>query len=325
MSIENSNNLSDNDSVVESAKETSADLQQRMLNEIEKARIASTADESSSFIFANPEENHRSAVRYSVTLPVLLYPVSASKEIDSTVSIQGMVRDINQGGMRVVLDSPALPRKGLELVACVELPNGEVGFCAGVVVDSRQSDGGLSEMSVRFGGFFHGVFLHDMIFPILERNQMRFNLPFPDLTLASLCSLGAANSEVLDRVLVCPRCQSIPTLRYGCSLCLSSNVNSSRMVHHFACAHVDFLERFETPEGLVCEKCRTKNMHVGSDYEYLNGPENCEDCGKSNLEKIQIGHCLSCEHRFPMETAKLLEIVGYRVKRLDILALIDSA
>jgi hypothetical protein len=52
----------------------------------------------------------------------------------------------------------------------------------------------------------------------------------------------------------------------------------------------------------------------------LNGPKVCYDCGQANLEKIEIGHCLSCEHRFAMETAHEMEIVGYRVNRLDILA-----
>ena len=65
-------------------------------------------------------------------------------------------------------------------------------------------------------------------------------------------------------------------------------------------------------------------MIIGADYEYLDGPNMCYDCGQANLEKIQIGHCLSCEHRFPMTMAHEMEIIGYRVSRLDILVFIGT-
>ncbi|MFK7769592.1 MAG: PilZ domain-containing protein [Mariniblastus sp.] len=329
MTIENSNfNLPEIDSAEPTVvDETFADVdrQERLKRQLEEKQAAASSKEAVDFVFSNADENQRSNVRYQVSLPAVCHPVMASKEIDVTVSLSGVIADISLEGMLIILDTAATPQIGLELIVAVDLPGGGVEFCAGAIVGAKPTSQGFTEISVRFGGYLQGILLHDIIFPILERNQMRFSLPFSDRTLTSLCSLGAATSEVLDKLLVCPRCQAIPTVREGCSLCLSSNVEASKMVHHFACANVDFLENFETPDGMLCQKCRTKNMIVGSDYEYLNGPENCSDCGKSNLEKIQIGHCLSCEYRFPMETAKLLEIVGYRVKRLDILALVDSA
>ena len=97
------------------------------------------------------------------------------------------------------------------------------------------------------------------------------------------------------------------------------------MIHHFACANVDFVENFELDNELCCQKCRTRRLIIGSDYEYLEGPNMCHDCGQANLEKIQIGHCLSCEYRFPSETAYSMEIIGYRVNRLDILGFIGTA
>ena len=96
------------------------------------------------------------------------------------------------------------------------------------------------------------------------------------------------------------------------------------MIHHFACAHVDFVEKFEQEDELLCQKCRTHGMIIGSDYEYLNGPKMCFDCGQANLEKVTIGHCLGCEHRFNIETANEMEVIGYRVNKLDILVFVGA-
>ena len=39
----------------------------------------------------------------------------------------------------------------------------------------------------------------------------------------------------------------------------------------------------------------------------------------------QVGCCLNCHLRFPMEMAPEVEVYGYDVERMDILALVDSA
>ena len=168
------------------------------------------------------------------------------------------------------------------------------------------------------------VFESEMIFPVLESTTMKYALPYPDSVMASICKIGGAVSVGLDSVMVCPTCRGLPTMRYGCSHCLSTNVHASKMIHHFACAHVDFVANFERDDQLVCEKCRTRGMIIGSDYEYLDGPNTCSDCGEANLEKVLIGHCLSCENRFNFESAVEMEIFGYRVNKLDILVLIGA-
>ncbi len=283
------------------------------------------ADKQPGKAFQKAVENphRRDSIRYETSQPAICYPIAVSNEIDNSASLAAIVADISQDGMMILMDS-AQPHTGLELMIGVETASGSLNFCSGTVVASKRNVRGMTEVNIRFGGYIHQLLQNDMLFPVLDRNQMQFELPYPDRTMASLCKVGAAVSSVLDVVMVCPHCQAIPTLRNGCSLCLSSNVNASKMIHHFACAHVDFVDKFETEDGLLCQKCRTKHMLVGSDYEYLDGPKHCEDCGKANLETIQIGHCLNCEHRFPFETATKMEIVGYRVNRLDTLALIDS-
>lgn len=274
--------------------------------------------------FETPEQDLRHGVRYELTLPAICYPVSVSNEVDRAARITAIVGNVSSSGLMLVTDA-AQPYPGLDLVVGVERNQGQFEFCAGTVVASKRNSRGLIEIHLQFGGYMNELLLSEMIFPVLDRTRMQFGLPFSERTLASLCKLGAMAAETLDVVLVCPHCQALPTLRDGCSLCLSSKVTTSKMIHHFACANVDFLGKFETPDGLCCQKCRTRNLIIGSDYEYLDGPQTCQDCGKSHLETIPIGHCLNCEHRFPLATAKRMEIVGYRVNRLDTLALIDSA
>lgn len=213
----------------------------------------------------------------------------------------------------------------MELIIGFEIRPGEYAFASGIVASTRQTSDTAFETGIVFRGYMHEVLSCDQIFPLLDRDDMKFRLPYPETVLASLCKIGAATTVPLDSVTLCPNCQGIPTFRTGCNLCLSSNVKASKMIHHFACAHVDFVENFEQDNELCCQKCRTRRMLVGSDYEYLDGPNVCYDCGQTSLEKIQIGHCLSCEHRFPVEMAYSMEIVGYSVKRLDVLLFIGSA
>ena len=298
------------------------ELQARMKADLEQARH--TANGSNHPCATKFAKNERANTRYPVSNSVVCFPILASHEVDVSFSLVGIAVDIGMSGIKILVDSTELDT-GLEVLVGVEQRNGEYHFCSGVVTSSRQSGTSGFEAGIQFRGYIHEVLDADQIYPVLDRTEMRFGLPYPESVLASLCKVGAAMSMPLDAVMLCPNCRGIPTFREGCSLCLSSNVKASKMIHHFACAHVDFVENFEQDDQLCCQKCRTRRMIVGSDYEYLDGPNMCYDCGQANLEKIQIGHCLSCEFRFPIETAYTMEIVGYRVNKLDVLGFINTA
>jgi hypothetical protein len=95
------------------------------------------------------------------------------------------------------------------------------------------------------------------------------------------------------------------------------------MIHHFACAHVGPVADFETPQGLVCPKCRTRHIIVGADFEYLTGQYRCLDCGTSDTELEAIGHCLRCGLRFPGYQSAIHEIKAFHARRLDPLDLVS--
>jgi hypothetical protein len=107
----------------------------------------------------------------------------------------------------------------------------------------------------------------------------------------------------------------------GCASCGSARVQSERLIHHFACAHVGHAEDFDGPRGLACPKCRTRTLVVGADYEFQPGPFRCLDCHWSDTELCLVGQCLRCQFRSPGEQAHELELKGYHVDRMDLLAL----
>ena len=301
-----------------------ADLQARMLEDLKSQRQKTAGTRVANSKIEGFEENQRQNARYEISKSAICFPILASREIAASESTVGIAVNIGVNGMKLMVDSMR-PFNGMEVLVGIECRAGEYQFVSGVVVSTRKSSESAFEAGVEFRGYMHEVLECEQIMPMLDTDGMRFELPYPEPMLASLCKVGAAVSLPMDAVTLCPNCHGLPTFRYGCSLCLSNNVKASKMIHHFACANVDFVENFELENELCCQKCRTRRMIIGSDYEYLDGPNMCYDCGQANLEKIQIGHCLSCEHRFPVETAYQMDIVGYRVKRLDVLHFIGTA
>lgn len=117
----------------------------------------------------------------------------------------------------------------------------------------------------------------------------------------------------VDRIIVCPECEAIPTFRPGCGACGSAFVEQEILIHHFACAHVGLETEFRGDSGLVCPKCRLTDLIAGSDFEQIMGCLRCSDCEAIMAEPKSLGHCLSCQNRFLAEDGKLVDVVGYQV------------
>lgn len=117
----------------------------------------------------------------------------------------------------------------------------------------------------------------------------------------------------LDKIIVCPHCDAVPTIRPGCGACGSAWIEQEVLLHHYACAHVGPESEFRGPSGLVCPKCRLTDLVAGSDFEQTAGCSRCTDCDAIFTEAKMIGHCLSCQHRFSISDAKVVELYGYQV------------
>ena len=263
----------------------------------------------------------RSEVRYDVQHPCNLYFVFPNGDVDLSSSVSGVIWDISRNGLSLITNGIALKRGQSFLLEVKSGSEGQSKFQNLTVISI--SEGQEHRANCVFGGPLGFVFDHEVLMPTLQ-NDMKFAFSCDTATLATLANSRVITPKLLDHVEVCPKCSGIPTVRKGCARCLSSHVESSRMIHHFACAHVDFEETFDAEGTIVCRKCRAKNLIVGADFEYLEGPKRCQDCHQANLEKIDIGHCLNCGHRFPFSLAKTQEILGYHVSKLDLLVLLDT-
>lgn len=266
--------------------------------------------------------NRRQSQRYEVSVPVHCIGILPSLELDHTRQWSGLMTDISSGGAGLRLADAGDLQVGDLLLLRTE-DGRSPGFHALRVCNLHRRDS-QAIVNATLNTPLSPMFAQTMIFPSLDRMDMTYLMPFSEMTLKSLESEGVITSVFLDRVLVCPACHGLPTVRHGCGACLSSRTEQRRMIHHFACAHVDFAEKFETADGLQCPKCRGRKLIVGADFEYTLGPKRCLDCGRTELE-AEIGHCMNCEQRFDMSTAYDLEMFGYHVHRLDILDLIREA
>ncbi|MBI5363734.1 MAG: hypothetical protein HZA53_11190 [Planctomycetes bacterium] len=160
--------------------------------------------------------------------------------------------------------------------------------------------------------------------PVLDVNTMRFRYGHADALIEAWCALGVLVPALVDRVVVCPRCAALPTLRLGCRRCGSARLSSEREIHHFACANVARASEYETSHDLACPKCRARELVVNADYEYLSGPWDCADCGFQCGERDPVGHCIACGERFFTRDAHELELVSFHAARMEPLALLAA-
>ena len=163
------------------------------------------------------------------------------------------------------------------------------------------------------------------IMPVFDPQTLKFGSGLPATVLRAWESDGSLRQVLLDRIQVCPQCRSLPTFRFGCSVCGSGCVTNDRMIHHFACAHVGPAADFDEDGELVCPKCRVRRLVVGADFEHLMGPYRCLDCDWSAAELEHVAHCLGCGYRFPANEAVIEDLVGFHAQPLGSLDVIPVA
>ena len=262
----------------------------------------------------------RKEPRYELTLPAVIYPIDADgkpgREIAATTA------DISESGIVVLAqqDSDLVPDICLLGVEC---PDGAYRYAT---VEWRHRR--LALPAVRFGGRFLRRAddpLHiSRLTPRFDTRELRFKTSMSSAAVQDWVTRGILQPALVDRVKVCPQCESIPTFREGCPSCGSALTEHSKLIHHFACAHIAHASEF-AGASLTCPKCLAEKLVVGADFEYLTGPCSCRECEWSDSSLALIGECLKCGHRFDGQEAIEKEVFEYHVDRLDPLALIDHA
>jgi hypothetical protein len=210
------------------------------------------------------------------------------------------------------------------LIALLQESDG-THLSAGIDIESvRTLEGGGIKVIGRIGGFAQEILNPDKLTPAFDPEALSIQLGFSEEVLAKWAAIGAFESVFVDKIQVCPLCESLPTFRTGCPNCGSAQIDNEELIHHFACAHVGRVGDFEKDGDLVCPKCRKRHLIVASDFDYVTGPYRCRNCEWTNLQAENVCQCLRCKYRFPAHQAETKELRGYRVHRLDLLAYLPA-
>ena len=113
--------------------------------------------------------------------------------------------------------------------------------------------------------------------------------------LESLTDRGILRKNFFDRLLRCPRCQSInirPTIH--CPKCGSGDIVQGRVLEHLACKYIGLEGEFLTRGRYVCPKCKVELRTLGVDYQSQGVLRKCRDCGEVSSMPLIKWRCLKC-------------------------------
>lgn len=264
-------------------------------------------------------EERRKDPRYELTLPAVVFPLNDNGTPRSEVV--GTTLDISRSGIALLVESDTMGVGDCAVVG-IECPDGVYRYAT---VEWRVRR--LKLPAIRLGGRFLSR-ADDPLHPSqlaarFQPEKLQYAPAMDASLLSEWTSRGILRPHLVDRVLSCPECESLPTFRYGCPDCGAALTSRQKLIHHFACALVAPVDEF-SHDPLKCPKCQESNLVVGADFEYLEGPFDCDECNWSDSQLAMIAECMGCAKRFSAAEARSKEVYEYRMPRLDPKKLIDS-
>jgi hypothetical protein len=298
-----------------------ADLAGEQSSDPTGSNNASPIDDSAMNDLLN-RNSMRSEQRKKWQHPVEMIPTSLDAMLYAEHRIYGQSLEISKRGISVRMNAGNIHVAQAFLLG-VQVPQAGIQY-AGVIVQRIENlEDGTLQCGCEFGGPAEDLLQLGAMTPEFSQELMAFILPHGPAIYDNWSNAGVVKKSLIDRVLVCPKCTVLPTFRHACRKCRSGRVTNDRLVHHFPCAYVGLVEEFEdhAADGLVCPKCRVRDLIIGSDYEYLTGEYRCQSCAWRDSDAEIVGHCLQCSNRFDIQQARELELYLYDVHRLDALAI----
>lgn len=142
-------------------------------------------------------------------------------------------------------------------------------------------------------------------FPFVDQLYREESLEILNM-LKKANELGFTTHKLVDRIHNCSCCHSnYINFREVCPKCSGLSIESKDLVHHFKCAHVDVIDKFQVEDGLACPKCEEKMRHIGIDYDKPSSMYHCHDCHHEFQESEMSAFCIDCTHE--EDTSNLLE------------------
>ena len=272
-----------------------------------------------------PHAERRLHKRYNVTKNVFAVPVLPDSGPAQSHSAEGFSVDVSEGGMLFEIRGiNRLPTR--HLLVGIEGDRGELHFATVEVMRQEEIASGL-RIGAQFTTEVRDVIRESNLCPTFDPVTSKFTTGLPQAVLDGGSSLGSSVRYSLTEcsfarsVVACRRFDEAAVCAVPCG---SVRVASPQLIHHFACANVGYVEEYQVDDRIICPKCRSQDLMVGADFEYLNGPYTCLDCNWQDNELESVGKCLGCKTLFPAHQAVEEELIGYHVNRLDPLVLIHS-
>jgi len=132
--------------------------------------------------------------------------------------------------------------------------------------------------------------------------------------LESLADRGVLKKSFYDRLLRCPRCQSM-NLRpsTNCPKCSSRNITRGRILEHSACGYVGVEDEFTSAGRYVCPRCKLELRTLGADYQSRGVLRKCRDCGEVFSVPLMKWRCLKCSSLADEDKVDEVSIYSYNL------------
>jgi hypothetical protein len=127
-----------------------------------------------------------------------------------------------------------------------------------------------------------------------------------------LTDKGILKRAFYDKLLSCPRCQSI-NLRPSthCPKCNSGDIARGRILEHLACNYVGVEDEFATKGRYICPRCKVELRTMGADYQSRGVLRKCRDCGEIFNVPIIKWRCLKCSTLADEDAVGEINIYSY--------------
>jgi len=149
------------------------------------------------------------------------------------------------------------------------------------------------------------------IYPIIEQSVNAKGTEALEI-VESLSAKGILKGSFFDRLLRCPRCQSI-NLRPSthCPKCSSGDITRGRILEHVACGYVGVEDEFAARGKYTCPRCKLELRTIGADYRSRGVLRKCRDCGEIFNVPLLKWRCLKCSSLVNEDEIDEINIYAY--------------
>jgi len=149
------------------------------------------------------------------------------------------------------------------------------------------------------------------VYPVVEQTA-RVKGKEAVAIVEALTDRGILRRSFFDRLLRCPRCQSI-NLRPSthCPKCGSGDTVRGRILEHFACNYVGVEDEFTVKGKYICPRCKLELRTVGIDYVSRGVLRKCRDCSEIFSAPMLKWRCLKCSSLANEDEVQEVNIYAY--------------